>query len=438
MAEDGGTLWECWNRMAMGMCPSPWVTIRLLMWMMEIVVGYTKELSNPFRWDYLVLNLPGDPDYDPGMPRVYKWNTVASAIACDCKFFCDDSRIVGPNEKLTKLATHRLKTTMSYLGIQDATRKRRKVTKCPGEWTGSILLTVEDVGLFVTISQKKWDRARLIIYKWFGQITQPNCATEVNYKDWKVMLGFLVHLAMTYSNMTPFLKGFYCTLNEWRQDRDDEGWKMSEQAYQIFLQLGRRTGTTYDDADLNNVSSTEDAPTRVKVVPLMRDHVAILQSIFSSEQPLLLLKRGSSRFEAMYTFGDASGLGFGSSSWTKGDRLTYRYGIWGMDVDESTSNYRELRNLVETLERSGHAGELDGKEVFLFTDNSTAEAVVYKGSSTSPLLYDLVTRLYKLSSSFLCSLHIIHIAGTRMIATPRRSFERTSHAVFCTLSFDSD
>ena len=31
MSEDGGTLWECWNRMAMGMRPSPWVTIRLLM-----------------------------------------------------------------------------------------------------------------------------------------------------------------------------------------------------------------------------------------------------------------------------------------------------------------------------------------------------------------------------------------------------------------------
>ena len=282
------------------------------------------------------------------------------------------------------------------------------------DWVNS--LNVGNVGLFVTISQKKWDRARLIINKWSRRTAQPNCVTKVNYKELESDVGFLVHLAMTYSNMKPFLKGFYSTLNEWYQDRDDEGWKMSEQAYQLFLQLGRRTGTSYDDADLNNVSSMENAPTLIKVVPLMRDHVAILKSIFSSEQPLLLLKRGSSRFEAMYIFGDASDIGFGSSSWTKGDRLNYRYGIWGMDVDDSTSNYRELKNLVKSLERSGHAGELDGKEVFLFTDNSTAEAVVYKGSSTSPLLYDLVTRLYKLSSSFLCSLKIIHVAGTRMIA----------------------
>ena len=83
------------------------------------------ELSNPFRWDHVIMNLPGNPNYDPGMPRVYKWNNIVSTIACDCKFFCDDFRITGPNEDLTKRATHRLETTMSYLGIQDATRKRR-------------------------------------------------------------------------------------------------------------------------------------------------------------------------------------------------------------------------------------------------------------------------------------------------------------------------
>ena len=75
----------------------------------------------------------------------------------------------------------------------------------------------------------------------------------------------------------------------------------------------------------------------------------------------------------------------------------------------------QLRNLVEALERSGSTGELNGKEIFLFTDNSTAEAVVLKGSSSSPLLYDLVTRLYKLTTMFLCSLNIVHVAGTRMI-----------------------
>ena len=64
MAEDGAQLWECWHRMDMGMRPSPWVTIRLLMWMMEIVVGDRIEATNPFRWDAVKLNLPNSPLYE--------------------------------------------------------------------------------------------------------------------------------------------------------------------------------------------------------------------------------------------------------------------------------------------------------------------------------------------------------------------------------------
>ena len=424
MSEDGGTLWECWNRMAMGMCPSPWVTIRLLMWMMEIVIGNHLEISNPFCWDHVVMSLPGNPNYDPGMPWVYKWNNMASTIACDCKFFCDDFRITGPNEMLTKRATHRLETTMSYLGIQDATRKRRKVTKRPGEWTGSILITIKDVGLFITVSQKKWDRAKLILRKWHNRIILSG-GTKVNYKELESDLGYLVHLSMSYSNMKPFLKGFYSTLNGWRPDRDEKGWKLSFKAYQHYLQLGRRSESQNDYMEINDETEDDGAPETVPVLPLMLDHTKVLMDMFANEQPVLLLKRCCSRFEAMYVFGDASGLGFGSSSWVVGERLNYRYGVWGLSTGEdSSSNYRKLRNLVESLEKSGSSGQLDGKEVFLFTDNSTAEAVASKGSSTSPLLYELIVRLFKLSTTFLCSIQVIHISGTRMIRQGTDGFSR--------------
>ena len=67
---------HCWQRMTMGMKPSPWVTIRLLSWMMEIVKDDHREASNPYRWDKIVLNLPGMKNYNPSMPWVYKWNTI--------------------------------------------------------------------------------------------------------------------------------------------------------------------------------------------------------------------------------------------------------------------------------------------------------------------------------------------------------------------------
>jgi hypothetical protein len=52
---------HCWQRMTMGMKPSPWVTTRLLSWLTEIVKGDRSQASNPFKWDKVILNLPGLP-----------------------------------------------------------------------------------------------------------------------------------------------------------------------------------------------------------------------------------------------------------------------------------------------------------------------------------------------------------------------------------------
>ena len=54
--------------------------------------------------------------------------------------------------------------------------------------------------------------------------------------------------------------------------------------------------------------------------------------------------------------------------------------------------------------------------MFLFTDNSTAEAVFYKGNSTSRPLFELMLRLRKLEMAGDLILHVIHVAGTRMVA----------------------
>jgi hypothetical protein len=60
-------------------------------------------------------------------------------------------------------------------------------------------------------------------------------------------------------------------------------------------------------------------------------------------------------------------------------------------------------------------GELTDCELFLFTDNTTAEAAYYKGTSSSETLFNLMLRLRKLQMRAQVMLHVIHIAGTRMI-----------------------
>ena len=63
---------------------------------------------------------------------------------------------------------------MAYLGLQDATRKRRPISRSPGEWTSSISVAIPDVGLFVTVSQKKWDKVKGILEDLAAQFT-PEC-----------------------------------------------------------------------------------------------------------------------------------------------------------------------------------------------------------------------------------------------------------------------
>jgi len=81
-----------------------------------------------------------------------------------------------------------------------------------------------------------------------------------------------------------------------------------------------------------------------------------------------------------------------------------------------SSNYRELRNLVDAVEAGVASGDLADAELFVFTDNSTAEGAYSKGNTDSPLLFDLVLRLRCLDMSGGLRLHVIHVAGTRMVA----------------------
>lgn len=145
-------------------------------------------------------------------------------------------------------------------------------------------------------------------------------------------------------------------------------------------------------------------PEKVKASTLLFEHLSALEALFKDDKPTLRHIRGASILEAAYVFGDASGEGFGSSWVDREGSIGFRFGVWGKEGDNSSSNYREFRNLIETLERLGELGQLAGREVILFTDNSVSESIASKGSLSSPKLYHLVVRLYRLEIKFLCKL----------------------------------
>jgi hypothetical protein len=95
--------------------------------------------------------------------------------------------------------------------------------------------------------------------------------------------------------------------------------------------------------------------------------------------------------------------------------VRYEIGEWCNKIQEASSNYRELRNLVNAMLRAAHEGGLDGCEVFLYTDKQTPEGSYFRGTAKSRTLFELIVNLYKLQMQFYFNLHIVWIAVTRMI-----------------------
>jgi hypothetical protein len=116
----------------------------------------------------------------------------------------------------------------------------------------------------------------------------------------------------------------------------------------------------------------------------------------------------------VYGFGDDSKAGFGWSI-DFGNGVRFEIGEWHEDIQGESSNYREFRNLVNALLRAAEEGRLKGADIFLFTDNQAAEGAYYCGTSPSRALFDLLVTLYKLQMRYYLVLHVIWIAGTRMI-----------------------
>ena len=86
-------------------------------------------------------------------------------------------------------------------------------------------------------------------------------------------------------------------------------------------------------------------------------------------------------------------------------------------VSEASSNYRELGNLVDTMEKYHQEGKLKGAEIFLLKNNLVLDNVFYKGTSSSRTLFELILRLRKVKLEGNMRLHIIYLAGTKMVVS---------------------
>ena len=415
-----------WMRNAMGLKSSPYNSVQGSLRAKRLVLGNPKDPSNPFSWDRVTTNLPGSRSYDPTRPWILKTRKDGLHASDICQYV-DDVRIIAATEELAWLCSSRMAKGLSWLGLQDAARKRRSPSKEPGAWAGA---TVSSTNGVVTkgVTQERWDKVKTRV-RWiahqvglrdeyssesYGELDQKMANDgarpegHVHFKTTESCVGFLVYVAMTYTSMVPYLKGIYLTLNSWRPDRDLEGWSTKKRTREA-----KKCVTKY----------REKAPTWVKTVKRLKDDLSALMELTALKSPPRVPVRATNK-EACYIVGDASGSGFGSSSYrrTAGEHSTEEeviaeYGTWTEPVTrESSSNFRETANLVIRLRNSLRSGEIKrGSEVFVFTDNSCAARTMYRGSSKSKLLHNMVLDLRKMAMVGELIVHFVWISGERMI-----------------------
>jgi hypothetical protein len=131
----------------------------------------------------------------------------------------------------------------------------------------------------------------------------------------------------------------------------------------------------------------------------------------------------------LYGFGDALKVALGATIQIE-DRLFYQYRQWSTEiVERESSNWRELSNLVLYLCDLVKTEDLAGYKIYMFTDNSTAEAAAafWKGKPVSSRLFELVLQLKRLELDCDVILHVIHISGKRMIAQGTDGLSQADH-----------
>lgn len=127
--------------------------------------------------------------------------------------------------------------------------------------------------------------------------------------------------------------------------------------------------------------------------------------------------RGSRSSTLIPTWGDGSGTGTGGTILLPDRPLNLWMGQWTPAVHHHSSNWKELKTLLLTLQQLATLPReaLEGVTVFYFTDNSVTYYVTSSGSSTSPGLHGLVEQIQLLAISLGCFLEVIHVPGVVMI-----------------------
>lgn len=405
----GLVLWVLWERLFMGFRPSPYLTTRDMMRLEPRLRGARDREENVFRWHKVILNLPGNLSYDPSQPRVYKVRKDGT-MASDLFIYMDDFRATGPSKRECWQGSQQIGSRLSWFGLQNASSKRTEASQTPEAWAGTVIHT-DGENVMLLVSQEKWEKTQRWI-QWLSSYTE--VGEPLPHKELERCRGFLIYVSRTYKPFVPYLRGLHLTLESWRDFRDKDGWKLVDKEIQMLM-AGRKDYRPLPTlfGELERLKG--EARTTVVAAPRLKGDVDALSQMTRAVRAPKVVRRSRKVVSAHYGLGDASGKGFGNGLVVDGV-CHMEYGNWDGHHKDDHSNVKELTNLVIAVENAYAKGLLVNAELFLCTDNFVAESTYYKGGSNkNSKLNGLIFRLWNLQMKGNFRLHVIHIAGTRMI-----------------------
>ena len=403
--------WERWARNFMGLTDSPYRSLQLMIKAKFLAYGDRTLVDNPFRWKIVKLNLPGSATYNAKLPWVMKLREDGQ-LACEVYVYVDDGRITGHNKVECWKATRQFCASLQKLGIQDASRKRTEPSLMPGPWAGTVVHTETEV--VATVTQVKWLKTQGLIEE-LKDLLQKD-PEHIPHKRLEQIRGFLIYVARTYKWVDPYLKGIHQTLDGWREGYKKDGWKVPKKSNRAQVwEWELEEWLEVKEEDLPEPEDPE-TPEMVAAAARLSSDLTALSRLFAGDVPAVQTCRATSSLVALYMVGDASGQGLGSALWDE-KLIHYQAANWAPKLGAKSSNWREARNLASRILALGKEGKLDGKELFVLTDNAVFEGTFYKGHSSNRDLHELVLDMRVMERETGCVLHIIHIAGTRMKAS---------------------
>jgi hypothetical protein len=115
---------------------------------------------------------------------------------------------------------------------------------------------------------------------------------------------------MTFNEVTPFLKGFYLTLNLWRDKRDKDDWKMCNKTWMMCLVSQFENGSI-SELEFDNQINFQDkrtCPIHVTASSCLGDDVWALSALFVPLNVPEVNLRSKEIVTVIYGFGDASSV----------------------------------------------------------------------------------------------------------------------------------